>query len=60
MRPFATVVAGSVCLSVGRKREPYKNGRTDPRNHMLSGGPGVLRGIDKFGVHVPNEMHWTV
>ena len=48
MRPFATVVAGSLCLSVGRKREPYKNGRTDPRNHMLSGGPGFLRGNWQF------------
>ena len=58
MPPIATDVAWSVCvsvcLSVGRTSEPYKNGRPDQdavwivdlggtRNHAL-GGSGVVSG----------------
>jgi len=50
----SSVVCRSVCRSVCHTSEPYKNGCTDRdglwarmgrRNHMLDGGPEVLRDV---------------
>jgi len=66
MRPIVTM---SVCLSVGREHEPYKNGLTD-RNvvgDVDSDGPKepcvswwvaqIPKGSDNFGGRSPVKMH---
>jgi len=63
-----SMVGVSLCLSVGHKRESYKNGWTGrdsiwvvdsvgPRNHALGGGPALLKGRGNFGVVTPLKMH---
>ena len=56
MRPLATVVAWSVCLSVclGYNYEPIRIPfgawtRVEPGNHVLRGGPGSPRRKGSFG-----------
>ena len=60
MRPIASVVAWSVCLSVDHERELCENGRTD-RDVVWGNGVTEAQGITHWaGVRVPygQGQHW--